>query len=67
MQLGSGTFDFTPGLTYVQTFSDWSWGTQGKYTLRISDNDNGYTLGDKLAVTAWVAKQVAPSPVCLSV
>ena len=61
MQLGSGTFDFTPGLTYVQTFSDWSWGTQGKYTLRISDNDNGYTLGDKLAVTAWIAKQVAPS------
>jgi hypothetical protein len=59
MQLGSGTWDFTPGLTYVQTFSDWSWGTQGNYTLRTGDNDNGYTLGDKFSVTTWVAKQVA--------
>lgn len=59
MQLGSGTWDLTPGITYVQTFDDWSWGGQGKYTFRLSDNDNGYTLGDRLHLTAWVAKQVA--------
>jgi len=58
MQLGSGTFDFTPGLTYVQTFSNWSWGAQGNYTLRTGDNDNGYTLGDKFSVTTWIAKQL---------
>ncbi|MCG6938017.1 MAG: transporter [Gammaproteobacteria bacterium] len=61
MQLGSGTWDFTPGLTYVQTFDDWSWGAQGTYTFRTGENDNGYTLGNKVDVTAWMAKQLSKS------
>ena len=61
MQLGSGTWDFTPGLTYVQTYDDWSWGAQGLYTIRTGDNDNGYTLGDKFDATAWAAKQATKS------
>ncbi len=61
MQLGSGTWDFTPGLTYVQTYDNWSWGAQGLYIFRVGENDNGYTLGDKFDVTAWAAKQVAKS------
>lgn len=61
MQLGSGTWDFTPGLTYVQTYDSWSWGAQGLYTLRTGTNDNGYTLGDRLDATVWAAKQVARS------
>lgn len=61
MQLGSGTWDFTPGLTYVQTYDGWSWGAQGLYTFRTGTNDNGYTLGDKLDATAWAAKKVANS------
>ena len=67
MQLGSGTWDFTPGLTYVQTFNDWSWGAQGNYTFRTSDNDNGYTLGNKLSLTTWAAKKVAKTTsICMS-
>jgi len=61
MQLGSGTWDFTPGLTYVQTYDGWSWGAQGLYTFRTGENDNGYTLGDRLDATVWAAKQVARS------
>ena len=61
MQLGSGTWDFTPGLTYVQTYDSWSWGAQGLYTFRTGTNDNGYTLGDKLDATVWAAKKVADS------
>ena len=61
MQLGSGTWDITPGLTYVQTYDSWSWGAQGLYTLRTGENDNGYTLGDRFDATAWAAKQVAKS------
>jgi hypothetical protein len=61
MQLGSGTWDFTPGLTYVQTYDNWSWGAQGLYTFRTGTNDNGYTLGDKFEATTWAAKQVANS------
>ncbi|MFV9616707.1 MAG: transporter, partial [Gammaproteobacteria bacterium] len=61
MQLGSGTWDFTPGLTYVQTYDSWSWGTQGLYTFRTGENDNGYTLGNQLIATAWAAKQLVKS------
>ena len=61
MQLGSGTWDFTPGLTYVQTYDSWSWGAQGLYTFRTGENDNAYTLGDRLEATAWAAKQLAKS------
>lgn len=61
MQLGSGTWDFTPGLTYVMTYDNWSWGAQGMYTFRTGENDNGYTLGNKLEVTAWAAMQIAKS------
>lgn len=61
MQLGSGTWDFTPGLTYVQTYDNWSWGAQGLYTYRTGENDNGYTLGNKLDATAWLAKKMARS------
>jgi len=61
MQLGSGTWDFTPGLTYVQTYDNWSWGAQGLYTFRTGTNDNGYTLGDRLEATAWMAKRLVKS------
>ena len=61
MQLGSGTWDIIPGLTWVQLYDSWSWGAQGLYTLRTGSNDNGYTLGNKLNLSAWVAKKVAQS------
>jgi len=61
MQLGSGTWDLTPGLTYVQTYDQWSWGAQGLYTYRTGENDNGYTLGNKLDATAWLSKKMARS------
>ncbi len=61
MQLGSGTWDFTPGLTFVQMIDGWSWGVQGLYTFRTGTNDNGYTLGNSLDLTTWVAKKVAKS------
>ena len=59
MQLGSGTWDIIPGLTYVQLYDSWSWGAQGLFTLRTGSNDNGYTLGNKLDLSAWIAKKVS--------
>ena len=61
MQLGSGTWDLIPGLTYVQLYRSWSWGLQGLYTLRTGTNANGYTLGNKLDLSAWIAKKLAAS------
>lgn len=56
MQTGSGTFDITPGLTYTRSFDSWSWGAQGLYTYRISENDNDYALGNKVNLSVWAAR-----------
>ncbi|MDD2723023.1 MAG: DUF3570 domain-containing protein [Methylovulum sp.] len=54
MQLGSGTWDFKPSLTYTGMLDDWSWGAQFSATNRLeSKNDSGYALGDMFQGTAW--------------
>jgi len=56
LQIGSGTYDLLPGVTYVGQREQWSWGSQISGVLRLSENDNDYTLGDQLAATAWAAR-----------
>lgn len=58
MQLGSGTYDLIPGLTYTKLEDSFSWGSQAKATIRLGDNDNGYTLGDRFSLSSWIAKAV---------
>lgn len=54
MQLGSGTWDFKPSLTYTGHLDNWSWGAQASGTVRIEDrNKSGYRLGDIFQATAW--------------
>ncbi|MCQ8130186.1 DUF3570 domain-containing protein [Methylomonas rivi] len=54
MQLGSGTWDFTPTLTYTGHRDDWGWGAQIQGVKRLQDhNESGYRLGDMLQATAW--------------
>jgi hypothetical protein len=54
MQLGSGTWDFKPSMTYTGKYDDWSWGAQVNGTKRLEGkNASGYTLGDILQSTAW--------------
>lgn len=54
MQLGSGTWDLLPGITYAGSDGDISWGAQAVATLRLGENDEDYTLGDRLDTTAWL-------------
>lgn len=55
MQLGSGTVDFLPGLTYMG-HADWlSWGAQGMGTVRAGENSRSYTLGNRVDLTSWAA------------
>ncbi|MCC2672036.1 MAG: uncharacterized protein K0Q72_4508 [Armatimonadetes bacterium] len=65
MQLGSGTFDLMPGLTYLGETRDWSWGGQVMGTVRLGTNENGYRLGNRLRLNAWgsyrLTDWVAPS------
>lgn len=61
MQLGSGTWDLLPGLTYTGRSGDVSWGAQYTAEIRLEDaNSEGYAWGDKHSVTAWVGYQFAP-------
>ena len=58
MQLGSGTVDFMPGLTYTGHTDDWSWGTQLIGTLRMHRNYRGYNKGNSLLINTWIARNI---------
>ena len=61
MQIGSGTWDFLPGVLYTQREGKLSWGAQWRGTIRLEDsNDDGYSLGDKHMGTAWAAYRWLP-------
>lgn len=54
MQLGSGTWDFMPSLTYAGEKSRWSWGAQLSGVKRLEEkNKSGYRLGDMFQATTW--------------
>ena len=54
MQLGSGTWDFKPSLTYTGKWQKYSWGAQTSGTVRMQNqNESGYALGDLYQATAW--------------
>ena len=56
MQLGSGTWDFLPSVTYTGRADRLSWGLQVNGAVRMGgDNDSGYRLGNAAGVTAWGA------------
>lgn len=55
MQIGSGTWDAELALTYLKQWSLFSFGSQAKTILRIGENNNEYTLGNKYNLNNWVA------------
>jgi hypothetical protein len=56
MQLGSGTWDLLPSLTYTGERSRFSWGAQASGVARLgSANESGYALGDVFQSTLWGA------------
>lgn len=59
MQLGSGTWDLLPGLTYNGQSENWSWGAQTLMTLRPGRNKVGYSLGNRYEITTWGARRWA--------
>jgi hypothetical protein len=63
MQLGSGTVDLKPALTYSDLSGDakWNWGGQAMYTYHTGDNDNHYSLGDIIKVNTWLQRALGPA------
>lgn len=59
MQIGSGTWDLRPGLTYTGNNGAFSWGAQLGGVLRLGRNDEGYTLGDRGQLALWSAAKLS--------
>jgi len=61
MQLGSGTYDLEPAITYLVQTENYSYGAQLGGILRIGENDQDYTLGNKFEATLWGARKITDS------
>ncbi len=59
MQLGSGTFDLLPGITYYGRTGNVGYGAQLSGVFRTG-NSNGYALGDEIKANIWGSYQPAP-------
>ena len=59
MQVGSGTYDLLPGITYNGRLGHWYWGGQYMGTVRLGD-DRGYSLGQDHMVSSWLNYQWRP-------
>ena len=60
MQLGAGTYDLQPGLTYTARHERWSTGMQYAAKLRLGENDEDYSLGDEHELRLWASYVWAP-------
>ncbi|MBW2445256.1 MAG: transporter [Deltaproteobacteria bacterium] len=61
MQIGSGTPDLLPGLTWNGDFGRVRLGTQVRGVYRIGRNREGYRLGHRFAATGWAAVELCRS------
>lgn len=57
MQLGSGTVDLQPGLTYLAQRHRWAWGAHLSSVLRVDTNEEHYQLGNEVLLDLWVSKK----------
>ncbi len=58
MQLGSGTFDLSPGMTYLGQSENWAWMAEAVITSRLGKNSNNYRLGNLYHISSWLARKV---------
>ena len=58
MQLGTGTYDFLPGITFLKRKNKLSWSAQLAGTLRPFTNALGYRYGNDLTLNFWTAYQL---------
>ena len=59
MQLGSGTVDLHPGLTYAGSKGPASWGFQAMGIIRIDENNQGYKRGSEYTLNTYGAYRYA--------
>lgn len=59
MQLGTGTYDAILGFTYNHYETDYSLGFQARGQFPLGENDNDYTVGNKVKLSTWIAKPLS--------
>lgn len=59
MQLGTGTYDIMPGVTYFDRNGKLGWGAQAKARIPLGKNGEGYRFGNRAEGTAWLAYEPA--------
>jgi hypothetical protein len=62
MQLGSGSYDLKPALTYTDLSDDakWNWGAQAMYAWHTGKNENDWSYGDSFKITGWIQRALGP-------
>lgn len=58
MQLGSGTVDALPGITYTGKDGAWSWGLTYRGRIPLEKGDEGWKFGDLHEVNGWLGYTV---------
>jgi len=59
MQLGSGSFEISPGITWLKYKGFFSASIQATSIIRTNNNIVGYKLGNEIAANAWIAYQLS--------
>ena len=59
MQMGSGTFDLTMGLTHARKWETWGWGSQWMSFIRLNKNTEDYSLGNEHKFNTWLSYQLS--------
>ena len=59
MQMGTGTFDLEPAVTYKGRRGKIGFGAQASASIKLDDNKWGYAFGDVYEGTAWLSYRPA--------
>jgi len=60
MQLGSGTYDLLPNITYVGQKAAISWGAYAGANIKTMNNGEGYHWGNEYNASAWIGYKFLP-------
>ena len=55
MQIGTGTYDLKPGMTYRDSNGKVGWGGQAMFVIPLGKNSEGYRRSARTELTAWVS------------
>lgn len=61
MQIGSGSYELLPGLSYSKFHDSFSYGAQLNASFKINSNHYDYKLGDSYNASLWLAEKLNKS------